>query len=251
MYKVVLVEDEPWTLLGISKTFKWNEMGFKVINQTTRAMDAIDIILDNNPDVVFTDIRMPQISGIELMRKIRNEDRDTEFVIISGFAEFEYARDAITLGAFEYCLKPISKDAADSILERLKEHLDKKRNITNVNSVNKIMDVENKIHNVNFKNLLNYINENFKKNLQLKDLADQFYLNPNYCCYLFKNLTGNSFSEYLTSKRMGRACKLLKDTTLTISEVAAEAGYNDYYYFNKTFKRQFSCTPSQYRKDWN
>ena len=248
MYKVVLVEDEPWTLLGISKTFKWNEMGFEVICQTTKPKEAMDIILKNNTDIVFTDIRMPQISGIELMKKIRNENKNVEFIIISGFAEFEYARAAITLGAFEYCLKPINRDSADSILERLKEHLNKKRNVADTDLINENIYTENKIYNENFKNLLNYINKNYEKKLQLKDLADRFYLNPNYCCYLFKNFTGSSFSEYLTLKRMEKACKLLKDTALSISEVAAKAGYDDYYYFNKTFKRQFACTPFQYRQ---
>lgn len=254
MYKVVIVEDEPWTLLGISKTFKWDEMGFEVIAQTTRAQEAINIILERNPDVVFTDIRMPYISGIELMKTIRDEDRDVEFVIISGYAEFEYAQKAITLGAFEYLLKPIDKDVADTVLIKLKECLDNKRKRDyvdlDVDTVYMNEYEENRIYNENFVNLLNYINENYKEKLQLKDLADMFYLNANYCCHLFKNIIGSTFSEYLTSKRMEKACKLLKYTTLSIAEVAVKVGYDDYYYFNKVFKRQFSCTPLQYRQDW-
>ncbi|HHV59157.1 MAG TPA: response regulator [Clostridiaceae bacterium] len=248
MYKVVLVEDEPWTLLGISKTFKWKEYGFNLIFQTTRPQEAIDVIFENHPDVVFTDIRMPMFSGIELMEKVRSKFDNVEFVIISGFAEFEYARKAISLGAFEYCLKPLDRQVADSLLERLRKHLEKKmKNRESRSEQKESGEYRDKIYNESFRELLDYIDANFDQNLQLKSLAAKFFLNPNYCCYLFKNIIGISFSEYITQKRLEKACKLLKGTTLPISEIAQKSGYNDYYYFNKTFKRLYSCTPLQYR----
>ena len=97
---------------------------------------------------------------------------------------------------------------------------------------------ENRIYNENFVNLLNYINENYRKKLQLKDLADMFYLNANYCCHLFKNIIGSTFSEYLTSKEW-KSLQTFKYTTLSIAEVAVKVGYDDYYYFNKVFKGSF------------
>lgn len=101
MYKVVLVDDEQWTLRGIRETFRWEEYGFEVIKKTTRPVEALDFIIREKPDVVFTDIRMPKIFGIELMQKVREVEYDTEFVVISGFGEFSYAQEAIRQGVVE------------------------------------------------------------------------------------------------------------------------------------------------------
>ena len=98
------------------------------------------------------------------------------------------------------------------------------------------------------KKLLEYIDSYYMQKLQLKELAEKFYLNPNYCCYLFKSITGSSFSEYLTVRRMERACDFLKDKSISTSEVALKVGYYDYYYFNKAFKKQLGYTPFQYRQ---
>ena len=115
MYTVLLIDDEPRILRGLHKTFKWGEMGFEVIAETTDSVKALELIFSLNPDVVFTDIRMPEIDGIELMKKVRAKGLDTEFVVISGFAEFEFAREALKVGALDYIMKPLDRELAGSI----------------------------------------------------------------------------------------------------------------------------------------
>lgn len=124
MYSVLLVDDEIWSLEGIRKLFDWEKQGFTVTAQVTDASEAYDLICSTKPDVVFTDIRMPEISGIELLTKTRKAGIQSEFVIVSGFAEFEYAQEALRRGAFDYQLKPIDPDEAGLLLQKLKEQLD-------------------------------------------------------------------------------------------------------------------------------
>lgn len=132
MYRVLLVDDELWSLEGIYKLLEWEKMGFRVIAQVTDASEAWEIIRSSTPDVVFTDIRMPEISGIELLNMSREMGSTSEFVVISGFAEFEYAQEALRNGAFDYQLKPIDPDDAKLLLEKLKGHLDRKQSAANI-----------------------------------------------------------------------------------------------------------------------
>ena len=92
------------------------------------------------------------------------------------------------------------------------------------------------------------MNIHFREKLVLRELADQFHLNANYCCALFNKETGGSFSEYLASIRMKEAERLLTHTTLSLEEIAVQCGIQDYYYFNKVFKKYSGETPSQYRR---
>ncbi|WP_274649522.1 response regulator transcription factor [Paenibacillus humicola] len=127
MYRVLLVDDEIWCLEGMRKLVDWERLGFTVTAQATDASEAFDLICRTKPDVVFTDIRMPEMSGIELLNKTRQAGIESEIVIVSGFAEFEYAQEALRRGAFDYQLKPVDPEEARLLLQKLKQHLDRKQ----------------------------------------------------------------------------------------------------------------------------
>ncbi|MNL55447.1 putative response regulatory protein [compost metagenome] len=91
MYKVMIVDDELWAIKGIRNAFDWEKYGFEITGQFTSPSMAWNAICEEKPDLVFTDIRMPGMSGLELMKKTKGQGVDVEFVIVSGFAEFEYA----------------------------------------------------------------------------------------------------------------------------------------------------------------
>ncbi|TDF95048.1 response regulator transcription factor [Paenibacillus piri] len=139
MYKVILVDDEIWSLEGIRKVFDWQHMGFAIAAQTTDASEALELICSLKPDVVVTDIRMPEISGIDLLTLSRKRGITSEFIIISGFAEFAYAQEAIRYGAFDYQLKPIDPVEAKQLLTKLKLRLHEKQLAENVNTVKQLV----------------------------------------------------------------------------------------------------------------
>ncbi|MDY3304801.1 MAG: response regulator [Clostridia bacterium] len=112
MYKVILVDDEIWALSGIRKIFKWDKYGFEVIGEYTSGEEALEAILNQKVDVVFTDIQMDNFSGIDLMKDVAKRKK-IKFVVVSAFPKFEYAQSAMKYGACEYCIKPVSLERAD------------------------------------------------------------------------------------------------------------------------------------------
>ncbi|MDF2924801.1 MAG: two component transcriptional regulator, AraC family [Paenibacillaceae bacterium] len=475
MYKAVLVDDEYWTLMGIQQTFNWENYSFMIDGAYSSAAEALAAIKTGKPDVVFTDICMPGMNGMELIKELRRLELDIEVIIISGFSEFEYAQQAIQHGAFDYCLKPIDEDTTDPLLERLKKKLDYKKQqkmqalldlIGNGNSmegksaaalglpsgrklyqviqfsgaaehdVKEVLDhmpaadyatlltarrryviinceqeatatlmrysgpdiiglsmaaeqfhqlpllaeqaaiaaatsfiikdecvfkysprqtakmntflaraihllenghlvrfqtligtipalwkesgfsaedlcyvwnqllmhveltsssqiktadfslldwqqMEGKFsdihdfcqtlfdevsycYNVNnqdtgsdaddsgkpgFNKMLAYLHKNYNQQIKLKDLANMFYINKNYASFLFQKYTGMTYSEYINKLRMDKARELLIQSSLPIAEVAEHAGYPDYFYFSRLFKKTFGVSPTAFRKE--
>lgn len=243
LYSIVIVDDEKWALIYLNSLFNSPDNGFEVVSTCRCPQEAIKIIEKEKPDVLITDIRMPEINGIELIEHVRSMDIPCEIVIISGFAEFEYAKEAVRLGAFEYILKPISTESAKNLLTRLRKKLDSKIPLP-------IDILEDGDSDHAFADLLSYVRQNYSKRLYLKDLAHQFSLAPNYCCNLFIKVKGITFSQYVTQLRMEKAALLLAGNDYTINKVAQLVGFDDYSYFNRVFKRIFSCTPSEYRKQF-
>lgn len=158
-------------LQGIDKIFNFDEMGFDVALKTTDTNAALKFILEEKPDLVIADIRMPDISGIELIEKVREKNLDTEFIILSGYAQFSYAQEAVRMGAFDYCLKPIKKEKADRVLTRVLKHLKIKEENKSLKKIKNFKDnntTNEDIDNKKFQELLKYIDDNFIKKYILK-----------------------------------------------------------------------------------
>ena len=123
MFSVMLVDDEVWSIRGLEKLLPWSDMGFRIVATFTDAVEALQGVERLHPDVVFTDIRMPEVSGIDMIRHGRALSPAPEFVVISGYNDFHYAQAAVHYGAFDYCLKPIDADEGTRLLGRLSERL--------------------------------------------------------------------------------------------------------------------------------
>lgn len=133
MYNVMLVDDEEEVRLAIEKKINWHELGFDVVATAENGQDALEKALENQPDVVMTDINMPFLNGLEFSKQLKSELPATKVVIFSGYDEFEYAKEAIELSAEEYILKPIDADELHNVFARIKVRLDdefdKRRNL--------------------------------------------------------------------------------------------------------------------------
>ena len=126
MYSVIVVDDETWILKLIRKIVDWEAFGFQVIADASDGKKALELIVDKKPDLVITDIRMPSLDGIGLIKATRELEIDSEFVIISGYSDFEYARCAVTYDAFGYLLKPLGKKEFSDVLQRAGERISQK-----------------------------------------------------------------------------------------------------------------------------
>lgn len=117
LFKLVIVDDEPILLQGLLDTYDWNGMGFEVVGTAQSGKQAIEIIKKAKPNVVLTDIRMKQITGLMVMEEIRKENSNCLFIVLSAYRDFEYAQQACELGAFAYLLKPIEDDKLQETMQ--------------------------------------------------------------------------------------------------------------------------------------
>lgn len=240
MRSVMLIDDEYWTLQGLEKLFDWERHGYAVTGAFEDAISALEAMTENAPDLVLTDIRMPEMNGLEMIRRAREAGVCSVFVVISGYSDFEYARGALKYGALDYLLKPVSYQEAEALLVRMDAHFDERASA--------LPGPEPETSNEQFNALLQYMREHYAQRLQLKELAKAFFLNPTYCSELFNKKLGISFSRYLNQLRIDRCCTLLRTTVQSAEEIAAQVGFVDGTHFHKVFKSITGETPGQYRK---
>ncbi|HOJ09412.1 MAG TPA: response regulator [Clostridiales bacterium] len=464
MYKVILIDDEQWIIKSLKKSIPWNQYGFEVCATAADGKIALEKINEFHPDVVFTDIKMPYMNGLDLIAKAKQSHPDLLSVIISGYAEFEFAKTAIQHKVDGYCIKPIEEEEIIDHLKNFRKELDNlKRSRNNLDllncierndkkmfkeiypcagsiciivsigdkitylegkpkalycnvSMNKwlyflpepinmqqiegnlsknikgvgifqinlqtddlvkgideantraqqyffnednkvfagdydknkiktynqllngiIAQVKNKditalsrsleeikiiLNSINIVELkksysilntlkylnitgddleedetwmdqdiiflnnwsnveeyfeyfrheikilvnikhesiqiysgnklisdvINYIKDNYMKDITLYNLSTEFNINQSYLSQLFKNETGVNFVNYLMNYRISKACSLLLQTDMSINNIAQEVGYDDYLYFRKVFKKVNNMTPTEYRE---
>lgn len=472
MYRILIVDDEKLVIKSLKASIDWQEYGYSVIGEATSGKDALEFINKQKPDLVFTDIRMPEINGLELIKRGKRISGKTQFIVVSGYAEFAYAQKAMLYGAMGYCLKPFDDDEIINILKKVKLKLEKLKvtTITNdyslldttsednreslikllkenkviasyadkkviilvsigknelefstsvshvdfrlgpnkyvyiisvdkrdyilstlhisediksvgissiisidenlnkyienttmaayqffitgkrdlyttenidykdidnlvrklensagkkdINTINKTLDnisqlikkgdynikllfrmynvimslfyridgeyyeryiynyeqltgiftsaddmivylrdllnsqlklkpkyQPEKIKNKTFRDVLQYVNKYYCNDISIQSVSKKFVINPSYLSQMFRKEIKKTFTQYLTSLRMSDACELLKDTEYTINEIADKIGYNDYFYFAKTFKKFTGKTPGNYREE--
>lgn len=124
MYSIIIVDDESRIRDTIKNLIPWNNYGFEIVGVAENGLDALSILDEKPIDVVITDIKMPYMDGIELIKKIREKNPITTVVILSGHDEFSYAQTAIKLNVTEYVLKPVSKNDIIELLKKIKKDLD-------------------------------------------------------------------------------------------------------------------------------
>lgn len=471
MYKVLIVDDESWVVESLKASVDWGSCGFEVAGAAYSGLEALQSMENNKPEVVFTDIRMPGMTGLELIKKGSELSRPPKFVVVSGYAEFAYAQRALNFGASAYCLKPYDEQEIANVLARLKKTLDTERfhaesrllnlltertdadsdslhaelgrwglhlnpahgigvlvaafedgtaplrgqglrlkigrsktlyimdydqlesaageleaqqgfkgagisgpcgeirmlkqaietayllsnqyfltgkpgifrhrgdaqgemkecirnigaaignkdltallrrfdeikelfreekatvkdalhlynaaytflysdpgdendsmllsyeqlmehfasgsdmidelNLAAIKGMGQQMGYESKeTGNETFKSILQYVHDNYRNAISIQTLTQKYYVHPNYISQLFKKETGETFTSYVTRLRISYACELLKQTGDLVSDIAEKAGYQDYFYFTRMFKKVTGRTPTQFREQF-
>jgi len=117
MYNVMIVDDEPLILRGMHSILEWNRYGLRIASEASSGEEAVERFLESPVDIVITDIRMPGISGLELIETIRSVDPNVKFIVLSGYEDFQYVKEGIRFGIENYLLKPIDVDELAATVE--------------------------------------------------------------------------------------------------------------------------------------
>lgn len=201
------------------------------------ALAQIDRLI---PDIVIMDINIPIMNGLKVIQMSRMKHSDMAFVIVSGYDDFSYCREALRLQITDYILKPVNYDEFGSCINNLKISMFENRAKTESAAYEQRTVV----------GIVQYMQNHLAEEISLNVLAEQFHLSAQYISQLFKNEIGVNFLAYLTNIRMERAKKLLLSSSLSIAEISEKSGYGDYRVFTKVFKKTEGVTPSQYRRNF-
>lgn len=243
MYNLIVVDDEKFIRESLF-SFDWETIGVKPCGCFESGEKALEYIMKNPVEVVLTDIRMPGMTGVSLVAKIKEINPDIAVICISGYSDYEYLRACLQVGANDYLLKPIDKDDLFETVGKLM--LGRTALREDVSSVIE-EDNEKKVQHHYINIVLKYIEENYFKSVSLEKAADVVGLNPVYLSYLFKKIKKVNFSEYLNEVRLKKAEELLTDSTLKIGEISEQIGYKDARYFSSLFKKRTGMSPNEYR----
>lgn len=249
MYHVFLADDEPWALMVLKNIIPWTEYGFVVSGEAEDGEQALDRIGRMKPDLVISDIRMPGMDGLKLLRTIREKNWEMEVLLVSGYSDFEYAREALRLGCHGYLVKPVEEKELIEYLEKIKKVLDEKKNRADGATAGETVKNDGyQSEKLQAQNMVKYIQDHFAEGLTLQDLAGEFRMSESYISSLIKKKTGKGFGEHLVEIRIQKAQEYLRTTNDSIEEIAAKVGYPDYYYFTKVYKKATGISPAAYRR---
>ena len=244
-YEVVVAEDEELLLKNL--TGKINAFpAFRVVGEAQTGKRALELVRELMPSLLITDIRMPVMDGIELLTHARDAFPDMKFIIISGFSDFEYAREAIQLKVFDYLLKPVSQTDINDVLEKLTKTLA----LEQEDYANYFAVSPSKVSSLNVAKLLHdFISAHYAMPLNLNEIAQMMNYSASYLSKAFQQEYGCSPIRFLGQVRLQHACHLLvHQPELTVNQIAELTGYEDQGYFSRSFKKAMEISPLQYRK---
>lgn len=256
MFRALIVEDEEIVRKGLILTTDWKKFNVEVIGEAKNGKEGLDLAIKLNPDIIITDIKMPIMDGLEMIKELI-EIQEVSFIVISAFSEFEYAKKALKLGAIDYLLKPFTDSEFEKALEKAKENV---RGLSDVkkyasdnrndyySTLNRYLSIADRSTHQNAKATRDYISENYSKDISLSSLAEYLKVSESTISRMFRSEFNYGFSEYLTIYRLREACKLLEDANVKIYEVALAVGYNDQRYFSSVFKKYLGVSPMHFKE---
>ncbi len=246
MYKLIIVDDESKIRSGLEKHYPWAELGFEVVGSFPNGQVALDYLHDHPVDVVLSDVRMPVLTGTELAQCIREQRLSPLVVFLSGYADFEYARQALVHGVRNYILKPVKFDEIVSVFSLIKQELMERSKPEAARRTDHSADAFGGYYDKIIDIVESYVAVHLK-DASLEGAAQQVNMSPNYLSKIFKEKTGKNFSDYLFEMKMIKSKELMADINLKIYHISSEIGYNNPKNFSRAFKQYHGISPREYR----
>lgn len=205
MYKVLIVDDERMIREGLKSSIDWQKLMFSDVYLAKDGIEGQDMILQYEPDLVITDIKMPRMNGIEMMEATRQIDY--EKLILSSYDDFEYAKAAIQFKVVDYLLKPIDEDELNTLLQTIvKTFKTTKRTVPEILRPVLMTDFDNYYIN----QAVHFIKANIQAELDNEIIANELDISTSYLMRTFKQFTGITINDFINRYRVYRSLDLLE-----------------------------------------
>lgn len=249
--RAVIIDDETWIREGLSEHINWELLGIELVQVFQDGLEAIRYMEDHPVDILLSDIRMPNMTGLELVARLRELEKEsrmlsnTKVIFLSGYGDFKYAQEALRLGAVDYLLKPSDVEEIEVALQKAKMLCVNEAAAPDRSSQDQKVAEEPSSYLI--KKALQMMSARFTEDLHLNQIADELFVTSNYLSRLFRQETGKSFSDYLSQLRIEKACELLGSSNLKIYQIGESVGYPNPRYFSEWFQKQKGMSPGDYR----
>ncbi len=238
MYRVMIIDDEISARRLLQESIDWELLNMELVGEAASGIEAINTIDELKPDIIFVDITMPFMNGIEFTKIATKRYKDLAIIILTASDDFEYARQCVSLPVVEYMLKPIVRKDVAEVLARIKKNLDEKKP--------SVLESAQDIEPSTIELIMQYLRENFTDSaINLTSVAQHFGFSASYFSRKFKQETGKSFVEFLIECRMERAI-VLAGRNKKMFTTASEVGIPDPNYFGRCFKKYTGISYSEY-----
>ncbi len=250
MYKVVLIDDEAIIVAGLQRVVDWEAYHCQVVATAGGAEEGAAAIRAHRPDIVFTDIKMPDEDGLTMLAGLKGEFPRLQIAVLTGYRDFEYARRAIELGVSRFLLKPSKMDELAEALAHMTAALDAyaaEEEGEDAQVPEECSTATDRANSFLARKAKAYIAEHYTEKLSLQEVADHCYVSQWHLSKLLNKHLGQNFYDILNSVRIEKAKELLEDPSLRISEIAVLAGYADTAHFSRVFKKCEGVSANEYR----
>lgn len=256
MYKVLVVEDETLIRKGLIFSIKWAELNCNVIAEASDGQEGVDKIRIHKPDIVITDINMPILTGIQMIKETM-EEVAFRAIIITGYDEFDYAKQAIKYGVSEYLLKPVEHEELTQAIHRAireiemqkayqTELLHRENSVKGAVISNEQLQTTSK--SVVVARMIETIKEKYMNKIVMSDLAEELECSTTMMNNKFKLETGTTFNDFLNRYRIVKAIELIKEKKYPLYKIAETTGFKNYKYFNLVFNKYIGCSATDFEQ---
>lgn len=245
--RIIIAEDEKRASRGLKNLLTYISEEAEVIAEASDGKKAFELIKALHPDVVFADIRMPYMDGISLIRAVRGLGMNVKFVIVTAYEEFEWARQAITLGVVDYLVKPLTVEDVQEVWNRLTRPQISGAEACKPESEVSLRKSYPDAHPLVLK-ALDIIQCSYGTKLSQKEVAQKLGISAEYFSFLFSRDIGEPFSRFLRRYRIRQARVLIDSGDVPGEEIPYRVGFTDLKYFCKCFKDETGMSLTEYKR---
>ena len=233
-----------------------------VLEVAENGRKAADTAVLWGADLILMDIEMPGMSGLDAARAVLAQRPSCRVIFVTAYSLFQYAHEAVHLGACDYLLKPVDPDELEASVRRAMRQIETERKLeelaaarpqpeqteTEEEAEDAPEEGENSQTALVMAHVRRYLEDNYMFDLSLDSVGEILHISPAYLSAQFKKYQKMNFLDCLTELRINAAKELLADPFRSSAEVASMVGYEDASYFARAFKKRTGMTPTQYRR---